>query len=118
MISNERRWPSYRQPQRQPYYERPQPPPFRPPSPEDTLETRQLQIERKYFLVMLKENARGRFVRIAEETNGRRNSIIIPAAGLREFQKMLEEFVNVANAAPDDSSAANPDASAQNSNGA
>lgn len=99
MISNERRWPSYRAPQRQPYnnyYERPPQQQMRPPVHEDTLETRQLQIERKYFLLTLKENPRGRFLRIAEEANGRFNSIIVPASGLREFQKLLEELVNAA----------------------
>lgn len=107
MISNERRWPSYRSPQqqqRQPYggnyYERPQQQPMRPPIHEDTLETRQLQIERKYFLLTLKENPRGRFLRIAEEANGRFNSIIVPASGLHDFQKLLEELVNAATDIP------------------
>lgn len=104
MISNERRWPSYRTPQqRQPYnnyYERPQPQQMRPPVHEDTLETRQLQIERKYFLLTLKENPRGRFLRIAEEANGRFNSIIVPASGLQEFRKLLEELVNAATDIP------------------
>jgi hypothetical protein len=95
MISNERRWPSYRSTfQRQPYYERPQaayaP---RPQLREDTLASRELQIERKHFLMILKENQRGRFVRIAESANGRSNSIIIPIAGLADFKKMLDEMV-------------------------
>ena len=110
MISNERRWPS-RQPQRQPYnpqynsqsynpqynnYYHPQRPdqaPMRPSVPEDTLASKELQVERKHFRIMLKENARGRFVRIAEDTGGRINSIIIPAEGLADFQKLLEEMV-------------------------
>jgi hypothetical protein len=93
-ISNERRWPSHVQPQRQPYYqrpERPEPLPARPP--EDTLESHELQIERKRFLVVLKENSRGRFLRIVEDPGGRSNSIIIPAPGLRDFQKLLDEMV-------------------------
>jgi hypothetical protein len=104
MISNERRWPSQRQPQRppQPYYNynnynyNPQhgdQPPMRPSVPEDTLASKEVQIERKHFRVMLKENARGRFVRIAEDTGGRINSIIIPAEGLVAFQKLLQEMV-------------------------
>lgn len=93
MISNERRWPSYRPVPRQPYYERP--PQAFPPKPtlrEDTLETRQIQIERKSFLVMLKENPRGRFLRISEEANGRFNSIMVPGEGLRDFLKILQEI--------------------------
>ncbi len=99
MISNERRWPARRPPQyqpqpyqAQPYYDHIRP--IRPPSQEDTLESREIQVERKHFLALLKENPRGRFLRISEEANGRSNSIIIPESGLREFQKMLEEMVN------------------------
>jgi len=103
MISNERRWPSsssYRQPLYQPYYERPQSFPPRPPVKEDTLETRELQVERKHFLLTLKENPRGRFLRVSEETNGRFNSIIIPAAGLQDFVKMLQEIVAASGSIP------------------
>lgn len=114
MISNERRWPSQRQPQRQPYNQsynqpsynqsynnyyhpqRPDQPPMRPSVPEDTLASKELQIERKHFRIMLKENVRGRFVRIAEDTGGRINSIIIPAEGLVAFQKLLDEMVEAA----------------------
>jgi hypothetical protein len=100
MISNERRWPSQRPQFRQPYYDRPSSMPPRPPIQEDTLETREIQVERKHFTAMLKENPRGRFLRIAEEANGRSNSVIIPSTGLREFQKMLEEMVKAAETLP------------------
>jgi hypothetical protein len=95
-ISNERRWPSHIQTQRPPYYERPERSeslPARQSVQEDTLEIRELQIERKKFLVMLKENPRGPFLRITEYVGGRSNSIIIPAPGLRDFQKLVEEMV-------------------------
>ena len=120
MISNERRWPSHRQPQpnryysQQPYYERHNQMPQRPPVQEDTLETRQLQIERKNFLLTLKENPRGRFLRIAEETNGRFNSIIIPATGLEDFHKLVQELVKAATEIP----AKDPSAGPSEGNGA
>jgi len=60
---------------------------------EQTLESRELQIERKMFLVMLKENPLGRFLRITEYVGDRSNSIIIPSHGLRDFQKLVEEMV-------------------------
>ena len=41
----------------------------------------------------LKENPRGRFLRITEDVGGRRDTIIIPAPGLEEFLKVLEEMV-------------------------
>jgi hypothetical protein len=57
---------------------------------EDTLRSEKLQIERKTFVFTLKENPRGRFLRITEDVAGRRDTIIVPAPGLEEFRKMLE----------------------------
>jgi hypothetical protein len=69
------------------------------PSPqEDTLKSEKLQIERKTFVFALKENPRGRFVRITEDVGGRRDTIIIPVSGLREFQRALDELVKAAEA--------------------
>jgi hypothetical protein len=45
------------------------------------------------FVILLKENARGRFVRIIEEVPGRSNTIIIPATGLQDFHGILNEMV-------------------------
>ena len=47
-------------------------------SNEDTLKSETLQIERKTFVLTLKENPRGRFLRITEDVGGRRDTIIIP----------------------------------------
>jgi hypothetical protein len=103
MISNERRWPSQRQPQpqaqRQPYYDRYQAAP-RAPLREDTLKTLEIQVERKHFLLLLKENPRGRFLRISEDVGGRINSIIIPIDGLGQFQKLLGEMLAAAEQLP------------------
>jgi hypothetical protein len=60
---------------------------------EDTLRSDKVQIERKTFLFTLKENPRGRFLRITEDVNGRRDTIIIPATGLEEFRKILDDMV-------------------------
>jgi len=71
-------------------------PPNYPPRPfvqEDTLKSELVQIERKSFMLILKENPRGRFLRISEEVNGKRNAIIIPSTGLAEFKKLLDEMV-------------------------
>ena len=71
-------------------------PPNYPPRPfiqEDTLKSELIQIERKSFMLILKENPRGRFLRISEEVNGKRNAIIIPSTGLAEFKKLLDEMV-------------------------
>ena len=65
---------------------------------EDTLKSEKLQIERKTFVFALKENLRGRFVRITEDVGGRRDTIIVPASGLREFQRAFDEMVKAAEA--------------------
>jgi hypothetical protein len=59
---------------------------------EDTLRTDKIQIERKTFVFTLKENPRGRFLRITEDVNGRRDTIIIPATGLEEFKRVFDEM--------------------------
>lgn len=48
----------------------------------------------------LKENPRGRFLRITEDVNGRRDTIIVPAPGLAEFKKLLDEMVRAATEMP------------------
>jgi hypothetical protein len=65
----------------------------KPPVNEDTLKTASVQIERKTFIFALKENPRGRFLRITEDVGGRRDTIIIPAPGLEDFQNVLKEVV-------------------------
>ena len=86
--------PSYGQPYHQPYAPHP------PRPPEDTLLTSEIQIERKTFVLSLKENPRGRLLRITEEVGGKRNTIIIPAPGLKDFKKLLDEMVNAADEIP------------------
>ena len=68
----------------------------KPPVNEDTLKSDKVQIERKTFLFTLKENPRGRFLRITEDVGGRRDTIIIPAPGLEDFRKLLDEMVKAA----------------------
>jgi hypothetical protein len=94
MISNERPSPYGGR-----FYSQP-----RPPVNEDTLKSGQVQIERKTFIFTLKENPRGRFLRITEDVGGRRDNIIIPATGLEDFKKLLEEMVKASNELPSKSS--------------
>jgi hypothetical protein len=102
MISNERPSPFHRQPYRQSYHQPyGQPPqPQRPFVQEDTIKSAEVQIERKFFVLTLKENPRGRFLRISEEVGGKRNSIIIPATGLVDFKKLLDEMVKASEELP------------------
>jgi hypothetical protein len=70
------------------------------PGAEDTLKTEKIQIERKTFVFTLKENPRGRFLRITEDVGGRRDTIIVPAPGLEEFRQMVEEMTQAASSLP------------------
>jgi len=74
--------------------------PPKPPVNEDTLKSDKIQIERKTFVFTLKENPRGRFLRITEDVGGRRDTIIIPAPGLEDFKKLLDDMVRAAAETP------------------
>jgi hypothetical protein len=92
MISNER--PS-------PYGQRPYSSSVqKPPVNEDTLKSDKIQIERKTFVFTLKENPRGRFLRITEDVNGRRDTIIIPATGLEDFRRVFEDMIRASGETP------------------
>jgi hypothetical protein len=100
MISNERPSPYGRRPYQSPGYGQPQYNQPRPPVNEDTLKTAEVQIERKFFVLTLKENPRGRFLRISEEVGSKRNSIIIPATGLAELKQILDGMLKASEALP------------------
>jgi len=68
----------------------------KPPVNEESLKSDKVQIERKTFVFALKENPRGRFLRITEDVGGRRDTIIIPAPGLEDFKRLLDEMVKAA----------------------
>lgn len=52
-----------------------------------------VHIERKQFFFDLKENPRGRFLRITEDVGGRRDTIIIPSTGLEQFRDMVDNTI-------------------------
>ena len=52
-----------------------------------------IQIERKQFFFDLKENPRGRFLKITEDVGGRRDTIIIPSTGLDLFRETIERAI-------------------------
>ena len=81
----------------------------RPPVNEDTLKSGQVQIERKTFVFTLKENIRGRLLRITEDLGSRRNSIIVPSTGLEEFKKLLEEMIKASEEIPAGKNAPTPE---------
>jgi len=60
---------------------------------DSVLKTENIAVERKTFIFDLRENPRGRFLRITEDANGRRDSIVIPATGLEEVRRVLDDII-------------------------
>ena len=60
---------------------------------EKSLARRELQIERKQLSIEMRENFRGRFLRITEKCGGRTNVVIIPDTGINEFNTALDAVI-------------------------
>ena len=101
MISNERSLTHKKRPYSpsanysQPKFSQP-----RPPVNENSLKSSEVQIERKNFVFTLKENPRGRFLSITEDVGGRRDTIIVPASGLPEFKRLVDDMVKASEEIP------------------
>jgi hypothetical protein len=96
MNSNEHSSPFRSRPFNRPWHQLPQ----RPRVQEDTFKALEIQIERKTFVFLLRENSRGRFLRIIEQGGKTPACIIIPSAGLNDFQNLLAEMLKVADSIP------------------
>ncbi len=53
-----------------------------------------LQVEHKLFYFDLKENPRGRYLKISEKTSGSRSTIIVPIAGVVWFIELFNYYAN------------------------
>jgi hypothetical protein len=62
---------------------------------DNDLLSEKIQIERKQFFFDLKENPRGRFLKITEEVGGRRDTIIIPSTGLDLFRSTIDKAIEI-----------------------
>ena len=49
--------------------------------------------ERKIFFLDLKENDRGRFIKITEDVRGRRDTIMLPMEAAQEFLEALQRCI-------------------------
>jgi hypothetical protein len=68
--------------------------PFTPNSDSnDRLVSETFSVERKKFFLDLHANHRGQFVRITEDTNGRRDRIMVPSPALREMVAALNRII-------------------------
>ena len=59
----------------------------------DPLASEKIAIERKIFFLDLKENQRGRFLKITEDVGGRRDTIMLPAAAFTDFADALTRLI-------------------------
>src|SRR6187399_3014599 len=62
--------------------------------PSDPIASEKIAFERKIFFLDLKENQRGRFMKITEDVGGRRDTIMLPAAAFRDFLEALARLVD------------------------
>ena len=58
----------------------------------DLLHTEKILADRKVFFLDLKENARGKVVKITEDVSGNRDTIMVPAEILGDFIGALQDI--------------------------
>ena len=73
-------------------------------SPDRVLASEKVVFGRKVFFLDYKENTRGRVLKITEDVNGRRDTIMVPDEALDDFADALERILNTdaAGAPPED----------------
>ena len=64
-----------------------------PKMPSEPIASEKVTIDRKVFFLDLKENQRGRFMKITEDVGGRRDTVMLPAAAFRDFLEALARLV-------------------------
>ena len=62
---------------------------------DDPLASEKIQVDRKVFFLDLKENQRGRFLKITEDVSGRRDTIMLPASGFQDFIRAFSRIVEI-----------------------
>ena len=61
----------------------------------EPLASEKISVDRKIFFLDLKENTRGRFLKITEDVGGRRDTIMLPVAAFRDFSEALERLIEL-----------------------
>jgi hypothetical protein len=64
-------------------------------STDEPLASEKVQVDRKIFFLDLKENQRGRFLKITEDVGGRRDTIMLPASAFQNFLEALTRIVDI-----------------------
>jgi hypothetical protein len=60
----------------------------------NALKSIKLEFGRKIFFLDLKENERGRFLKITEDVGGRRDTIIIPEEALEDLHDAMADILD------------------------
>jgi len=63
---------------------------------QEVLHTEKILADRKIFFLDLKENSRGRVVKITEDVSGNRDTIMVPAEILGDFIEALTDIKETA----------------------
>ena len=53
----------------------------------------EIPVERKKFAFSLRQNPRGRFLKITEEAGEHRDTIIMPSTGLQQLRMVLDNLI-------------------------
>ena len=53
----------------------------------------EIPVERKTFAFSLRQNPRGRFLKITEEVAGHRDTIIMPSTGLQQLRTVIDNLI-------------------------
>jgi hypothetical protein len=61
----------------------------------EPIASEKIAIDRKVFFLDLKENARGRFLKITEDVGGRRDTIMLPVAAFQDFADALNRLIDL-----------------------
>lgn len=70
---------------------------------QEVLHTEKILADRKIFFLDLKENSRGRVVKITEDVSGNRDTIMVPAEILGDFIEALTDIKETADSSASDS---------------
>jgi hypothetical protein len=61
----------------------------------DPIHTEKIVTDRKIFFLDLRENDRGRFIKITEDVRGRRDTIMVPCEVLDDLIESLQEIASI-----------------------
>ena len=59
----------------------------------EPIASERITTDRKTFYLDLNENQRGRFLKITEDVDGRRNRIMLPAGAFKDFAEALAQLI-------------------------